>query len=169
MRYFLTSLLALLISADLMASAEAVEFSDESMRARYQQLIQELRCPKCQNQNLADSNSPISQDLRAQVQRLLEEGMSDQEIKDYLKSRYSEFILYRPEVNQNTWLLWAAPILFVIFGLWVIYYMYFRPVAGASDSGLAPDIEEAASAQSVPELSAADQQRLQQLLKRNDH
>ena len=88
MKHLLTLVLALLFSADLMASAEVVEFSDESLRARYQQLIQELRCPKCQNQSLADSNSPISQDLRAQVQQLLEEGMTDKEIKEYLKARY---------------------------------------------------------------------------------
>jgi cytochrome c-type biogenesis protein CcmH len=168
MKHLLTLVLALLFSADLMASAEVVEFSDESLRARYQQLIQELRCPKCQNQSLADSNSPISQDLRAQVQQLLEEGMTDKEIKEYLKARYSEFILYRPEVNQNTWLLWAAPILFVICGLWVIYYLYFRRVTAASGPELAPHIEVAPPAQSTPELSPADQQRLQQLLKRNN-
>ena len=80
----------------LLANAEVVAFSDESLRPRYQQLIEELRCPKCQNQNLADSNSPISNDLRAQVQRLLEEDLSYQQIKDYLVARYSEFILYRP-------------------------------------------------------------------------
>ena len=90
----------MLLSSQLLASSEIVEFSDESLRGRYQQLIQELRCPKCQNQNLADSNAPISQDLRAQVQGLLEEGMSDRQIKDYLKARYSDFILYRPEVNK---------------------------------------------------------------------
>ena len=60
----------------VLANAEVVEFSDESLRPRYQQLLEELRCPKCQNQNLADSNSPISNDLRVQVQRLLEEELA---------------------------------------------------------------------------------------------
>ena len=112
----LAALLALCFSALVFAGAEVVEFSDESLRSRYQDLVEELRCPKCQNQNLADSNSPISKDLRREIQRMLEEKMSDREIKDYLKSRYSEFILYRPEVNKNTWLLWGSPVLVVLLG-----------------------------------------------------
>ena len=112
----LAALFALCFSALVFAGAEVVEFSDESLRSRYQDLVEELRCPKCQNQNLADSNSPISKDLRREIQRMLEEKMSDREIKDYLKSRYSEFILYRPEVNKNTWLLWCSPVLVLLLG-----------------------------------------------------
>ena len=112
----LAALFTLCFSALVFAGAEVVEFSDESLRSRYQDLVEELRCPKCQNQNLADSNSPISKDLRREIQRMLEEKMSDREIKDYLKSRYSEFILYRPEVNKNTWLLWGSPVLVVLLG-----------------------------------------------------
>jgi cytochrome c-type biogenesis protein CcmH len=150
------AVLSLLLANMAVASSAVVEFSDESLRIRYQQLVQELRCPKCQNQNLADSNSPISEDLRAQVHRLLEQGMTDREIKDYLKSRYSEFILYRPEVNQNTWLLWAAPVLFLLFGLWILYRMYFnRP---SSDISVAQN----------DQLSSVDQQRLDRLLRNKD-
>ena len=148
--------LSLLLANMAVASTAVVEFSDESLRIRYQNLVQELRCPKCQNQNLADSNSPISEDLRAQVQRLLEEGMSDREIKDYLKNRYSEFILYRPEVNQNTWLLWAAPVLFLLVGLWVLFRLYFN--RASTDTPL----------EQMDELSAVDQQRLDQLLRNKD-
>ena len=148
--------LSLLLANMAVASTAVVEFSDESLRIRYQQLVQELRCPKCQNQNLADSNSPISEDLRAQVHRLLEEGMSDREIKDYLKSRYSEFILYRPEVNQNTWLLWAAPVVFLLFGLWVLYRLYFN----RSSSDMPVEQND--------QLSSVDQQRLDQLLRNKD-
>ena len=107
-------------STQLVKTAEVVAFSNESLRPRYQQLLEELRCPKCQNQNLSDSNSPISQDLRREIQRMLEEKMTDKQIKDYLKSRYSEFILYRPEVNENTWLLWGSPVLVVLLGLLVL-------------------------------------------------
>ena len=87
-------LLSAALSGFVFATSELVEFSDPSYRARYQQLITELRCPKCQNQNLADSNSPISLDLRNEVQRLLEDGLSNQEIETYLTNRYSAFILY---------------------------------------------------------------------------
>lgn len=154
-------LLMFLVQSNLLlANAEVVEFSDESLRPRYQQLVEELRCPKCQNQNLADSNSPISKDLRAQVQQLLEEGLTDQQIKDYLKARYSEFILYRPEVNQATWLLWAAPVLFLIMGLLIIYRLYFRFKAGpSSGAGSRCDTSEADSA-----LNKDEQTRLDQLL-----
>jgi cytochrome c-type biogenesis protein CcmH len=150
------AVLSLLLANMAVASTAVVEFSDESLRIRYQQLVQELRCPKCQNQNLADSNSPISEDLRAQVHRLLEEGMSDREIKNYLKSRYSEFILYRPEVDQNTWPLWAAPVVFLLFGLWVLYRLYFN----RSSSDMPVEQND--------QLSSVDQQRLDQLLRNKD-
>jgi len=140
----------------VLANAEVVEFSDESLRPRYQQLLEELRCPKCQNQNLADSNSPISNDLRVQVQRLLEEELSDQQIKDYLVARYSEFILYRPEVNQSTWLLWGSPIIFVLLGLLAIYRLYFKPQDLQSPSS--------SQGQSNSQITPQEQQRLYSLL-----
>jgi len=140
----------------VLANAEVVEFSDESLRPRYQQLLEELRCPKCQNQNLADSNSPISNDLRVQVQRLLEEELSDQQVKDYLVARYSEFILYRPEVNQSTWLLWGSPIIFVLLGLLAIYRLYFKP-QGLQAPG-------SSQGQSNSQITPQEQQRLDSLL-----
>lgn len=158
----LIGLMLLFQSQLLLANAEVVAFSDESLRSRYQQLIEELRCPKCQNQNLADSNSPISNDLRAQVQRLLEEGMSDQQIKDYLVARYSEFILYRPEVNQSTWLLWGSPIVFVLMGLLVVYRLYFRQRVVQS-----PAVAQAED-QNSSQINAEDQQRLNNLLADRD-
>jgi cytochrome c-type biogenesis protein CcmH len=142
--------LLLFISCDLIAGVDVVDFSDESLRPRYQQLIVELRCPKCQNQNLADSNSPISVDLRNQVQRLLEEGKSNDEIKTYLSDRYSDFILYRPQVKQNTWALWIAPIVLLLIGLLVFYRISQRQKASTADS--------------FP-VSSQDKARLSELLK----
>jgi cytochrome c-type biogenesis protein CcmH len=144
----LMALFTLFLSSLVVASTEVVEFSDESLRPRFQQLVEELRCPKCQNQNLADSNSPISQDLRREIQRMLEQQMTDQQIKDYLKSRYSEFILYRPEVNKSTWLLWGSPAVILLLGLLIaMRHNRQKPLATASSSA-----------------SAADQQRLAALL-----
>ena len=120
-------------SPEAKKGAEVVAFSDESLRPRYHQLLQELRCPKCQNQNLADSNSPISQDLRREIRRMLEEQMTDKQIKDYLKSRYSEFILYRPEVNKNTWLLWGSPVLVVLLGLLILLRHNRKPEPSAEN------------------------------------
>tara|TARA_B110000977_G_scaffold43689_1_gene59261 strand:- start:3976 stop:4437 length:462 start_codon:yes stop_codon:yes gene_type:complete len=117
----LVFLVLLLMSGSVNATSDLVVFSDPSYAARYQSMILELRCPKCQNQNLADSNSPISQDLRAEVQRLLELGMTDGEIQQHLMARYSEFILYRPQVNKSTYLLWIAPIVILLIGIVIIF------------------------------------------------
>ena len=111
--------LILLISVAFLASAQAAidtyEFADEQTRQRFYQLNDELRCPKCQNQALGDSNSPIARDLRGEVYRLLNEGESDQQIKDYLVARYGEYILYRPELSAHTLMLWLAPVLMLVF------------------------------------------------------
>ena len=146
------ALLLLLLSSAAMAVEDVVKFSDESLRPRYQQLLEELRCPKCQNQNLADSNSAISQDLRAEVQRLLEQDLTDAEIKEYLKNRYSEVILYRPEVNRATWFLWAAPVVLVLMGGLIVLRLSRRKKPSGS--------EEA----DLPVRSTDQQQRLDQLL-----
>lgn len=161
-------LLAMFLPSALMASSAMVEFSDESLRVRYQQLIQELRCPKCQNQNLADSNAPISLDLRAQVQELLEQGMSDREIKDYLSARYSDFILYRPDVNKTTWLLWGAPVLFMLLGAGAAYSLYRQNNRVSSGVVIVDSSEEIIEPKDRGTegnaLSSSDQQRLAQLL-----
>ena len=150
-------------STEAIKGAEVAAFSDESLRPRYHQLLQELRCPKCQNQNLADSNSPISQDLRREIQRMLEEQMTDKQIKDYLKSRYSEFILYRPEVNKNTWLLWGSPVLVVLLGLLILLRHNRQPKPSANK-------EVPTANKEVPKVNkespsnTSDQQRLAELL-----
>ena len=143
-------LFLLLISCDLIAGVDVVDFSDETLRPRYQQLVQELRCPKCQNQNLADSNSPISIDLRRQVQLLLEEGKSNAEIKTYLSDRYSDFILYRPQVKQNTWALWLAPIVLLLIGLLILVRILKR--------------QKTTVVEKAP-VNPQDQERLRELLK----
>ena len=122
--------LALILAATVLFGSEnLVQFSDESLRIRYQVLITELRCPKCQNQNLADSNSPISHDLREEIQRMLEQEMTDSEIKYHLTSRYSEFILYRPELNRTTYLLWGSPVVILLMGLLVALRLNRRNTA----------------------------------------
>ena len=138
---------------------EVVEFSDESLRPRYQQLIEELRCPKCQNQNLADSNSAIAVDLRLQIQSLLEQQNSNAEIKSYLAERYSDFILYRPLLDRRTLFLWAAPIFFVLSAAMAMVLLLRRQRRISDDPGNDPQIV----------ISDSDKQRLAQLLNtRND-
>ena len=121
MRYlcvFLTSFLISVLNAE-----QLITFSDDTYLKRYQNLLEELRCPKCQNQNLADSNAPISNDLKEEIQRLLEQGLDDDDIKRALTERYSDFILYDPKFNKNTYFLWLAPFIVLLIGFWWVYSM----------------------------------------------
>ncbi|OUS13218.1 hypothetical protein A9Q89_03970 [Gammaproteobacteria bacterium 53_120_T64] len=111
---------------------EVDRLSSPVLSERYQRLVAEYRCPKCQNQNLAESDSPISIDLRSQIRRLLEEGASDTQISDYLVARYGEFVLYRPKVQATTYLLWWAPAVLLLLGLLIVGLVVRRQKRGAS-------------------------------------
>jgi cytochrome c-type biogenesis protein CcmH len=119
--FFLTFVFSVHLNAETL-----LEFSDVTYLERYQKLIKELRCPKCQNQNIADSNSPISKDLRKEITILLERGLDDDQIKIELASRYSDFILYDPKFGKQTYFLWLTPLLIFLFGFWFIYSMFVK-------------------------------------------
>ncbi|NNL57760.1 MAG: cytochrome c-type biogenesis protein CcmH [Pseudomonadales bacterium] len=89
--------------------SELREFSSLQLRSRYYALLNQLRCPKCQNQNLADSDAPIAADLRNELYSLLEEGYSDTEIREFMTARYGTFVLYQPPLTQYTLALWLLP------------------------------------------------------------
>lgn len=120
-RSLLLVLLIPLASLHANAVIETYEFSTPVLEVRYKALSQELRCPKCQNQNIADSNAPISRDLRAIVHEQLEAGASDEEIIVYLVDRYGEFVRYRPGVDNNTFWLWSAPLILLLMALTVVW------------------------------------------------
>lgn len=114
------------------------EFDDPVLEERYRELGQELRCPKCQNQSVGDSDSPIALDLRREIRAMLEEGMSSQEIKDFLQQRYGDYILYQPRLQRSTLLLWALPVAILLLGLVVVGLIARRqrrpaPAAAAPD------------------------------------
>ena len=109
-------LLSLMVFFYAPASAqEQMAFSSELNKTRYQSLVEELRCPKCQNQNLADSGSGIAVDLRELVHQMIEDGKTDQEVVDYMVARYGSFVLYRPQHSTATFLLWYGP--FILLGI----------------------------------------------------
>ena len=108
------------ISFNVFAAIDVYQFKDEEKQHRFQTLVAELRCPKCQNQNLADSNSEIATDLRMKVYQMLEKNKSDEVIIDYMLERYGEFVLYKPRVSGQTLLLWYGPILLLLIGLIII-------------------------------------------------
>ena len=115
-------LLSLMIfwSAQSLAVIETYEFSTPDLEVRYKALSQELRCPKCQNQNIADSNAPISRDLRAIVHEQLEAGATNDEIIEFLVDRYGEFVRYRPGMDSNTLWLWSAPLILLVMAVAVV-------------------------------------------------
>lgn len=135
------------VAAASYAVVETYEFSDEAHRKRYQELIEELRCPKCQNQNLADSNSPIAADLRRELYRMIEQGDGDAEIKHFMVKRYGNFILYKPPVDKNTLVLWGLPFLLGLFAL--LFVILLRRRQNRAD---------------LPPLSAAERRRLAGIL-----
>ena len=104
------------VQAQATATDAPLQFTDSAEERRFQHLIAELRCVMCQNQSLADSNAMIARDLRREVLDLMRQGKSDREIKDFLVARYGEFVLYRPQVESKTWLLWFGPALVLLGG-----------------------------------------------------
>jgi cytochrome c-type biogenesis protein CcmH len=131
----------LLFAGAASAVIETYEFEDELLRERYQALSFELRCPKCQNQNISDSNAPIAQDLRAQLYEQLHQGRSDQEIVDYMVARYGEFVLYRPRWNAVTFLLWLAPVLLLLGAAWILTASLRRRTAQGEAAALSAEEE----------------------------
>lgn len=122
LRALLVALLLLLVFAGGV-QAQAIEpmpFTDRAQEVRFQQLTHQLRCPMCQNETLADSNAPIARDLRNQIFKMMQQGKSDDEIKQYLVDRYSDFVLYDPPLKGGTWLLWFGPLLILLGGAGVV-------------------------------------------------
>lgn len=122
--------LSLLLAVASGAVIETYEFSDPALEQRYHRLSQELRCPKCQNQNIADSNAPISEDLRRLLYTRLEAGASDQEILDDMVERYGEFVRYRPGFDAKTAVLWLSPLIFLLLAALVAYGVLRRGGSG---------------------------------------
>jgi len=92
------------------------QFTDPAKEERFNVLIKELRCPKCQNNNLSDSNAPLSVDLKDIIYEKIQAGESDNEITYFLKERYGDFISYRPPVRPSTWLIWFGPFAVLLLG-----------------------------------------------------
>ncbi len=113
------------------APADLSILASPEQRERYQRLAEELRCLVCQNQTLADSNAELAADLRHQVETMIQAGRSDDEIKTFLVQRYGDFVLYRPPMQRNTWLLWLGPFALLLVGALVWWRIQHRGRAAA--------------------------------------
>lgn len=108
------SLLTLLAAPRIEAAIDILEFDSAQQEQRYLDLIDELRCLVCQNQNLADSNAGLAQDLRERTYQMIRSGTSDADIVTYMVERYGEFVMYRPPLKTSTYLLWFGPVIFLL-------------------------------------------------------
>lgn len=114
------ALVALLIVSPVFAKEATPLAEDPVVEKRLIHISEELRCLVCQNESLAGSQAELAQDLRREVRDLIKQGNSDQQIKDFLVSRYGDFVLYRPQLKPTTWLLWGGPFVLLIVGLAVL-------------------------------------------------
>lgn len=118
-------LTALLFSSLAFSSIDALNFSSPQQESDYHQLTQSLRCPQCQNNNIADSNATIAVDMRGKVFELLQEGKSKNDVVDYMVARYGNFVTYDPPMTASTLVLWIAPLLLVLLG--VVFLLRRKP------------------------------------------
>lgn len=132
------------LSANIVAASpvDTYEFNDEVTKIRFQALSKELRCPKCQNQNLADSNSPIAADLRRELYELLQQGKADSEIVDFMVDRYGEFVLYRPRVSELTYVLWFGPAVLILLGIIIVIVIVRRKPVDKKNLSLSSEQQE---------------------------
>ncbi|EDK5293971.1 cytochrome c biogenesis protein CcmH [Salmonella enterica subsp. enterica serovar Infantis] len=113
-------MLVLVISGSARATTDVMPFKDEAQEQQFRQLTEQLRCPKCQNNSIADSNAMIATDMRRRVYDLMQEGKSRQEIIDYMVARYGNFVTYDPPLTPLTVLLWVLPLAAIVAGGWII-------------------------------------------------
>lgn len=149
MRVLLSMLL--LISSLTLANVNVYNFSDKVQETRFNHLITDLRCPKCQNQNLADSDAPLAKDLKDRVYLMINDGRSDSEILTFMVDRYGDFVLYTPPVKPITWFLWFGPAVILLLVLIIVFARRKKPT------------EEV-----VQPLSPSEAQQLSELLNKKD-
>ncbi len=155
-------LLVVGLSMSAWANIDTYQFDNPRQEAQYRALIEEFRCPKCQNQNLAGSDAPLAQDLKQKTYDMVKDGRSDTEIRQYMNERYGDFISYKPPVRPSTWILWFFPPVLLVF---VMLAWFIRNRNSSKRAAvIAHPIEEG-----YAPLSAAEQQRLQDLLNANDN
>ncbi|HAU4888652.1 cytochrome c-type biogenesis protein [Aeromonas hydrophila] len=157
MRMFIASLLLLAGlggAGQALAAIDVYTFDSDAQEQTFRELTKELRCPKCQNQDIADSNAGLAKDLRDKTYQMVREGKDKQEVVDYMVARYGNFILYNPPLMASTLILWLGPLLVIVIGVvMVVVRSRCRPAAATpADSA----------------LSAEEQRRLAALLKEEE-
>ncbi|CAI1075712.1 Cytochrome c-type biogenesis protein CcmH precursor [Serratia fonticola] len=148
----ITLLVAALLSWSAAAAIDTYKFNSVEQEQQYRELTEQLRCPKCQNNSIADSNAIIAADMRTKVYELMMQGQDKQQVIDYMVARYGNFVTYEPPVTPATLILWVGPLLFVLIGGAVVILRTRQRQAGVVNE----------------EFSEQEQQRLAALLKETD-
>lgn len=147
MKYLLALFMALKMAASAYAGEAVPLAEDPVVEQRLIVISEELRCLVCQNESLAGSRADLAMDLRREIRTLIKDGKTDAEIRDYMVSRYGDFVLYRPPVKPITWALWFGPLLLLIGALAVLLRMVRRSQRSAEAPALDP--AQRAKAQSL--------------------
>lgn len=149
MRRFL--ILLCMVALPVWASIDVYQFDSPEQEQRFRRLIDDLRCPKCQNQNLSGSDAEVAKDLKNRAYELMKQGRTDDEIRAYLIDRYGDFISYRPPVRTGTALLWFGPLLLLVTVGGVLVWRTRRPPAAPAP------------------ISTEEREKLARLLDDSDH
>lgn len=146
-----TFALLLLLAASSVSTAQSVfaqyEFDNIGQEKDFKSLTAQLRCLVCQNQNIADSNAPLAQDLRREIHEMLTSGDSKQDVIDFMVDRYGEFVLYKPIMSLKTLALWFGPLLFFAGGVLVLWRLTRKQKASVADDQPASQVTSQAIAE----------------------
>jgi len=148
----LLTLLVLMLALPAMAAIEEYAFDSEQQEDRFKNLTYEMRCPKCLNSNIAGSDAPIAADLRMEIYDQIREGRSNDEIIEFMSSRYGDFILYRPRLTMGTFILWFGPAFLLLAGIVIVRRMMMNSQRIANNE---------------TGLSSAEQEQLRQILEQD--
>lgn len=149
--FLFATIILFLLMGDASARVEERKFDTVEQEQQYKYLIDELRCLVCQNQNLADSNAALAQDLREQVYLMIKRGDSNETIINFMVSRYGDFVLYRPPLKTSTLMLWVGPFIIMLIAFLVVVQL----------------VRKRQRATSV-ELSQSDREKVRNLLESED-
>ena len=120
-------------TAESESSKEVYSFVIDENQERFYTLLDTYRCPKCQSSNLSGSNAPIAKDLKREIHRLIEEGKTDEQIEAFLRSRYGDFILYKPALRKNTLILWLGPFILLSLIVFLVVSWNMSPKRKSKD------------------------------------
>lgn len=153
------------------SAIDVLNFSSPQQEETYHRLTQELRCPQCQNNNIADSNALIAQDMRSKVFALLQEGKTEQDIVQYMVARYGNFVTYDPPLTFSTIVLWIVPLGILVLALFILWHPRF--LFNKLDNNFNNSSQNFSEIEGILQndeisLSSEEQQRLQTLLEKKD-